>query len=182
MSELTWDQVSAKETLNEGDVKNAENSGKPPVGKYLTVIESSKPKQVNPEGKDSYFVATLVHKIEEVIEIEGKPVSGGEGEQYIGRKMFDDVSLPKPDEADALKNRRILIAKRAGIISDSSAEIPKNTWGELILGKRFLVTTEENEYTPKGKTKPVSTVRIAMFGYDVPENAVAVSDADLDDI
>lgn len=183
MSELTWDGVDVKsEEVSEQDIKNAESSGRPPVGKYIMEVVSSKPKQVNPKGKESYFVASLKLKIEEVLEIEGKKVNGKEGDQYLGRFMFDDISLARQGEADAVKNRRIFIAKRAGIITDSSSNIPSNTWSDLIIGKRFMITTEVNEYIPEGKTQPVKNVRVAMFGYDYPEKAEAVSDAELADI
>lgn len=180
--ELTWDQVYEEEEVTEDDIKNAESSGRVPAGKYLCVVESTKPKLVNPEGKPSYHVAALKHKVEEVVELNGKTVSGDEGDQYIGRFIWDDVILAKPDEAEALRKRRIVIAKRGGMISDSSSKIPGNTWSELIVGKRFLLTVEDNEYTPKGKTMPVKNTRVAMFGYEAPEAAVKVEDSDLADI
>jgi hypothetical protein len=179
--QVTWDQVSTPEQVSEDDIKNSESSGRPPAGKYITVIESTKPKQINPKDKPSYYAATLIHKIEEVIELGGKPVSGEEGDQYIGRKIFDDVSLAHPNEADAVRNRRICIVKRAGIISDSSTEIPSNTWSDLIIEKRFLVEVIKEDYKDK-HGNPKSTTKIAMFGYNTPESAVQVSDADLDDI
>lgn len=180
--EITWDQVYEEEEITEDDIKKAESSGRPPAGKFLCVVESTKPKQVNPEGKESYFKASLKMKIEEVVELNGKPVSGDEGDEYIGRYLYDDIALPRTDEPDALRNKRICVAKRGGIISENSSKIPGNTWSELIVGKRFLITNEDHEYTPKGKPVPVKTTQVAMFGYESPEAATKISDSDLADI
>ena len=180
--ELQWGDVSKDENVSEKDIKNAEAGSKPPIGQYICTVEESKPKQRNPKDKPSYFVANLKMRIDEVIQLDGKPVSGDEGEQYEGRFIFDSISLSRDDEPDALRNRRILVAKRGGIITGSSTKIPANTWSELIIGKRFLITYIEEQYEDF-KTKQMKTARkVAFDGFDVPDRAVRVTEDDLDDI
>jgi hypothetical protein len=180
--EITWDQVFEEEEISEDDIKNAESSGRPPVGKYLVEVESSKPRQVNPDGKESFFTANLKLKILDVVEINKVAVSGDEGDRYIGRFIFDDIRMPQAGEKDVFRNRRIMIAKRAGIISNNSQKIPGNCWSELIIGKQFLVEVEENRYYSEKKKQDVVNTQVGMFGYESPEAAAAVSDDDLKDI
>ena len=179
---LEWGDVANDEEVSQQDIKDAESSGRPPVGKYLCTVEETKPKQVNPKDKPSYYVATLIMRIDEAIEINGRAATNEESEAYEGRKIFDDISLKRDDEPDALKNRRILVAKRAGIISDSSSKIPANAWSEQIIGKQFLITYIEETYTPANSKTEKTIRKVAFDGYESPENAVKVSDDELDDI
>ena len=179
--ELNWGDITCAEDVTEDDIKNADSGGGVPAGKYLVVVESCTPKQINPEGKESYFSANLKHKIEGVVELNGKPVNGEEGDMYIGRFIWDAVALAHAGEKDAVRNRRICVVKRAGIISDSSSQIPGDTWSKQILGKRFLLEVIDNEFVDKTGAKRKNT-KVAMFGYQTPEEATRVSDADIDDI
>lgn len=178
--ELNWGDIEKKEKVTEDEIKNADRGGQMPMGKYLCVVRESKPVRIDPKGKDSYFAANLKHEIESVVELNGKPVNSDEGDMYIGRFIWDKVSLAHDAEKDAVRNRRIAIVKRAGIISESSSEIPENTWSELIIGKKFLLTVEDNEYEKDGKT--IKGTKVAMFGYETPEAAEKVSESDIDDI
>lgn len=179
---LTWDNVPEEaEEFTEKDIKDSENSGKPPVGKYLVVVKASEPRQINPKDKPSFFSANLKMEIEEVFEIEKKPVNGAEGEAFVGRILWDGVRMFSEGEDEMWLHRRIRIAKAAGVISDSSTKLPRNMWSEVIVGKRFLVDNEPNTYTDKnGAVK--NTTQIGLFGYHAPEDAIKVSSSDIDDI
>ena len=181
--ELTWDMIEDKcgEAVTEEDIKNADSGGGVSVGKYLTEVIASYPTLAKPKGKPSYYVAKLKHKVERVIEINRKPVSGDEGDIYIGRFIWDRVSMPTQDESDAIRNRRITIAKRGGIISDSSTNIPNNAFSKLIIGKKYIVEVVENQYTDENGNKK-SNNQIAMFGYHSVDEIEKVSENDIADI
>lgn len=176
--ELNWDFVDSEENITKEDIDNAESMGKAPVGKYLCTVESSKPKKRNPDDAPSYFVAGLKHRIDRVIEINGRAATEEDQDRWTGKFIFDDVSLPREDEPEALKNRRIMIAKRAGIISNTSTRIPKNAWRELIIGKQFLIDHIDQTDKKTGKVYR----QVAFDGYHVPEDAVKVTKDDLSDI
>lgn len=176
--ELNWDLVDSEENITKEDIDNAEAMGKPAVGKYLCTVENSKPKKRNPDDAPSYHVAGLKHRIDRVVEINGKAATEGDQDKWSGKFIFDDVSLPRQDEPEALKNRRVMIAKRAGIISSTSTQIPKNAWSELIVGKQFLIDYIDQVDKKTGK----SYRQVAFDGYHVPEDAVKVTKDDLSDI
>jgi hypothetical protein len=182
---LTWDAVYEEaETVTEEEIKQAEESNKPPVGKYIVVVKESTPKQINPKAKEgeqpkpSYFNANLKLEIEQVVEIDKKPVNGDEADKWIGRIIWDGIRMFQTGEDDMWKNRRIRVAKAAGVLSGSSTQIPKNMWSELIIGKRFLIDHEAN---PDKKTGKVY-MQVGLFGYHAPEDAIKVSASDIEDI
>lgn len=178
-AEIDTDQLS--ETVSEDDIKNAENGGRPGVGLYLCVCEKSSPKQVNPDDKPSYLAVGLGWKIERTIELNGVKVTGDEGEAMEGRFIWDDISLPSAGEADGVRSRRILVAKRCGIIKDGSNKIPSDAWSNLIIGKRALIRLAERSYKDKnGNDRTI--VAVPFDGYDYASKVEAIADADFGDI
>lgn len=177
--ELNWGQVEAEEEVTERDIQDAGAMGKAPIGKFLTTIDSSVPKQRNPkDGGDSYYVCNLKHTIDRVMEINGEPPTEEDQEKWAGKFIFDNVSLPRKNEPDALKNRRIMILMRAGIISKTAPNIPKDAWSKQILGKQFVVEHVDNLDKKSGKTYR----QISFDGYYAPEDVTLVTKDDLSDI
>jgi hypothetical protein len=182
-TKLDWNDIDPGklgENITEDDMRNAESGGRPDVGLYLCSCEKSTLKQVNPDDGPSYLVVGLGWKIERVIELRGAKVEGSEGEHLEGRYIWDDINLPRADESDGARNRRILVAKRVGLINDTSSKIPQDAWSNLIIGKRALVRVAERTYTKGKETKTITAV--PFDGYDYASKADAVEDADFADI
>jgi hypothetical protein len=183
-TKLDWNDVNMEnlgENLSEDDIKNAESGGRPDVGLYLCTCDRSTLKQVNPDDGASFLAVGLGWKIDRVIELKGKKVEGNEGEHLEGRFIWDDITLPHANESDGARNRRILVAKRVGLITDTSRKIPADAWSNLIIGKQALVRVSERTYTDKsGITKTIASV--PFDGYDYAAKAEQVEDADFADI
>jgi len=174
--EVKWGDFDTEEEVTEDEVKDVENMSKRPIGKYLCTVVESKPKRRDPKEGNSYFVVGLKMRIDEALEIDNEPADAEESEKHEGKFLFDDVIMLRPDESDALKNRRVLILKRAGIISSSGGKVPSNAWSELIVGKQFKITYIDNYDKNSKKTYR----QVAFDGYEVPE--VEVNEDDLKDI
>lgn len=177
---LSWDDDlgDIDENVSEDDVKQAESMGKVPVGKYLCECVGSVPKQK--DFKDySCIAAGLRWEILKVLELNGVAVVGDEGEALEGRAIFDDVALYSGSEKDGMRNRRILIAKRTGLIGGSMDKITKEMWSKDIIGKKAILNYIEEEYTPKGKTVPVKVRKVAFDGYESPDG-VEINDQSVD--
>ena len=181
---LTWDDDLGEidEQITEDDIKKAENMGKVPVGKYFCECVGSVPKQKD-FANYSCIAAGLRWEVLRVLEINGEPVKGDEGEIYEGRLIFDDVALYSPSEKDGMKNRRILIAKRVGLINSSNDKITKKMWKEDIIGKKAIINYIEEAYIPKGSTVEKKTRKIAFDGYESADG-IEITDQtpDIDDI
>ena len=185
MANLTWDQVPEEiESITPEEIAKAESGNVKPIGKYLVVVKGSEPKQINPKTKpgeapkDSYMIANLKLEIEEVVEIDHKPVNGNEYDQLCGKIIWDGVNLPRSGENEIFKSRRIHILHAAGIISKTSTAIPQKAFSELIVGKRFLIDYDDNVNKETGKVFR----QVSLFGYHPPEEAVKVSESDIADI
>lgn len=147
---LSWDDgdIDVDESVSEEDIKAAENMGKVAVGRYFCECVGSEPKQKD-FANYSCIAANLRWEILKVLELNGVAVQGDEGEAYEGRAIFDDVALYSPSEKDGMRKRRILVAKRVGLIGGSEDKITKAMWGTGIIGKRAIINYIEEEYTDK---------------------------------
>ncbi len=169
MTELTlsWDDddIDIDEEVSEEDIKEAESMGKVAVGRYFCECVGSEPKQKN-FANYSCIAADLRWEIQKVLELNGVAVQGDEGEAYEGRAIFDDVALYSGMEKDGMRKRRILIAKRVGLISGSDDKITKEMWKTGIIGKRAIINYIEEEYMPKDGTVMKKSRKVAFDGYD----------------
>jgi len=166
-NELSWDDDlgDIDEEVTEETMKEAEAMGKVPVGKYLCECIDSQPKQKD-FANYSCIAASLRLQIVKVLELNGEAVKGDEGETYEGRTIFDDVALYSGAEKDGMRNRRILIAKRMGLIGGSSDKITKAMWKKDVLGKKVIINYIEESYTPKGSTVERKVRKVAFDGYE----------------
>jgi len=164
---LSWDdeEINIDEDVSEEDIKEAESMGKVSVGRYFCECVDSEPKQKDFK-EYSCIAANLRWEIEKVLELNGTAVQGDEGEAYEGRAIFDDVALYAPMEKDGMRKRRILIAKRVGLIGGSEDKITKAMWKTGIIGKKAIITYIEESYTPKGTTVEKKIRKVAFDGYE----------------
>ena len=182
---LSWDDDlgDIDEEVSEETIKAAESMGKVPVGKYLCECVGSTPKQK--DFRDySCIAASLRWNILKVLELDSVAVTGDEGEAYEGRTIFDDVALYSGSEKDGMRNRRILIAKRCGLIGNGmSDKITKAMWQKDIIGKKVIINYIEEGYTPKGSTVEKKIRKVAFDGYESADG-IEITDQtpDIDDI
>ena len=166
-SNLTWDDDlgDIDEEVSEEAIKEAESMGKVAVGKYFCECVDSQPRQKDFK-EYSCIVTNLRWNVLKVLEIDGVAVEGDEGEAYEGRAIFDDVALYAPAEKDGMRKRRILIAKRVGLIGGSSDKITKTMWKTGIIGKKVIINYIEEGYIPKGSTVERKIRKVAFDGYE----------------
>ena len=180
---LSWNDegINIDEDVTEEDQKAAEAMGRVVVGRYLCKCVASEPRQKD-FTEYSCIAANLKLEIEKVLEMNGVAVKKDEGEAYEGRAIFDDVALYSPKEKDGMRKRRILIAKRMGLIGGSDDKITKAMWSTGIIGKRAIINYIEEEYVDKNKITKKSR-KVAFDGYD-DCSGIEVSDTspDIDDI
>jgi hypothetical protein len=168
--QLSWDDegIDIDEEVSEEDVKSAESMGKVAVGRFFCDCVGSEPKQKDFK-EYSCIAANLRWEILKVLELDGVPVQGDEGEAYEGRAIFDDVAMYSPSEKEGMRKRRILIAKRTGLIGDSGEKITKAMWSTDIIGKKAIINYIEEEYMPPGGTVMKKSRKVAFDGYDSAE-------------
>jgi hypothetical protein len=201
-----WDSVDVDETISEADQKASENlSTSTPVGKFLVTIAESNAVERTFKAY-SCIAANLKMQIDSVIELEqpvfddkGQPVKrNGEtllkrlpvtGDAktkadalYVGRFIFDDVNLYHVSEKEAMKKRRIFVAKKIGLITSDSQKLTGRMWGEGILGMQVIVTTEYNSWKDKDTGEMRRNVRVAWDGYESAVPVETVKDDDFLDI
>jgi len=181
---LSWDDenIDVDEEVSEEAIKEAESMGKVPVGKYFCECVDSQPKQKDFK-EYSCIAANLRWNILKVLELDGEAVKGDEGEAYEGRAIFDDVALYSGMEKDGMRKRRILIAKRVGLIGGSSDKITKEMWKTGIIGKRVILDYIEEGYTPAGSTVEKKIRKVGFSGYESADG-MEITDQmpDIDDI
>lgn len=189
----TWDTIDVDESITNEDLKKADNIDvQTPVGKFLCTVVESNPIEKN-FNKYSCMAAKLKMRIDEIIKIEqpiidknGQPVKR-EGEflqkvqtitpdkangfkaLYVGRFVFDEVNLFNPKEKEAMKNRRIFVAKHLGLITPHSTSLTTAMWAQAP-GRQVVVTTEWNIWKDKVTEEKKKNVRVAWAGYDFPAN------------
>jgi hypothetical protein len=181
---MSWDDesIDVDENVTEEEIKQAESMGKVAVGRYLCECVASEPKQKD-FSNYSCIAANLRWEIQKVLELNGVPVSGDEGEAYEGRAIFDDVALHSPSEKEGMRKRRILIAKRVGLIDGSSENITKEMWKTGVIGKRVIITYIEESYEDKKTGAIKKSRKVAFDGYDSADG-VEITDQtpDINDI
>ncbi|MGD9732566.1 MAG: hypothetical protein AB7U45_10335 [Desulfamplus sp.] len=203
---LAWDEVNVDESITEADQQQSENiSIETPVGKFLcTVIACEAVENVMKEY--TCIAAKLKLRIDDVIEIEqqvrdvkgnlikinGEPLLKrlpvpadkkiGINALYAGRFIFDQVNLAHPKEKDAMKTRRLFVAKKIGIISQHTNRLTGSHWADS-QGYQVVVTTEWNVWKDKNTDELKKNVRVGWAGYDFAASLnSSASDDDFSDI
>lgn len=188
-STLNWDEVSIDEQISDVDFKKAETLGtQAPVGLFLCEVESV---GLIEKTMKEYTCAAgkLSFKVLEVIELEQpvfgddkkpvirngeplmkiNPVSGAlkseSDAKYIGMMLHDEVCMYHPKEKEGMKNRRLFIARKIGILAEGSNELTAGMW-RTTPGRRVLIRTEWNSWTDKDTKEIKKNVRVAFSGYE----------------
>ncbi len=180
---LSWDDegIDVDENVTEADIKEAEAMGKFPVCKFLAECIGSDPIQKD-FANYSCIAAKLKWQVRKVLELNDVAVQGSEGDAYEGRSIFDEVAMYSPEEKDGMRKRRILIAKRTGLIADSAETITKAMWGKSIIGKTVIIDYIEEEYKDKNDITKKSR-KIAFNGYESADGMdIEDQTPDIDDI
>ena len=182
---LSWedlDDSSIDEEVTDADLKAAESLGRVPVGKYLCECISSEPRQKDFKNY-SCLAANLRWNILKVIELDGQPVKGDAGEIFEGRSIFDDINLYSPAEKDGMRNRRILVAKRTGLIGSSAEKITKKMWQVDIIGKKTIITYINDPWFDEKTKTTKPSFKVAFDGYDDLQGIELTDDSpDIDQI
>ncbi|MGB5217364.1 MAG: hypothetical protein WBN66_03600 [Smithella sp.] len=201
-----WDDVNVNESITAEEQKASENiSNSTPVGTFLCTIAESVAKE-NAMSAYTCIAAGWKMRIDSVIEIE-QPVFDDKGQAVkrdgqqlmkvlpvkdaakknadalnVGRFIFDDINLFHVKEKEAMKKRRIFIAKKAGLITSESAQMTGKMWGPGAVGRQVVVKTEWNSWKDKTTGELKKNVKVAWDGYDYAEVAGAPADDDFSGI
>lgn len=186
MSDIGWDDFETDtEEVTEEDVESIEKGGGdyPPIGKYLCRVIESAPKRID-FAKYSCIGTTLKFEVEQVLEIEAKPIEGDEGEQHEGKHIYDDVAFAHESEKDGMKKRRKYVALRLGIIKPGQL-LRKDMWRDDAIGKKTIIRLVENKYKDKktGEEK-IGRPQVGFFdGYELADKTdQAATEETWDDI
>ena len=195
-----WDAVNVDESISEADQKASENlSTGSPVGKFLvTIVECAAVEKAFTSY--SCIAANLKMRIDSVLELEQEvyddkgqlvkrngevlmkrmPVAGEAKAKadalYCGRFIFDDVNLYHAMEKEAMKKRRIYVAKKIGLITSDSAKLTGAMWKNSP-GKQVVVATEWNYWKDKNSGEQKRNVKVGWDAYDFASTAGAVAEA-----
>jgi len=163
---LTWDneyvesQVGGEEAVSEADAKRAEAGGQMPIGKFLCICRESTPREKNFNNYDC-IAANLKWEVIRPVEVEGKAPTQEQVDALRGRSIYDDVCLPHAKEKDGMKNRRILVAKRCGLLAGGGV-LNMDSWRRGIIGKRAVLTVIHEKSEKTGKTY----AKVSFDGYE----------------
>ena len=182
--QMGWGEVDNDEVTEDVDAKAVEDCEKGssmPWGKHIVTVVDSVPKEAHLKAY-TCIGANLKMQIEKTLEIEGVVTTDENSAEFEDRYIFDDILLFNEDEKPGMKNRRILIAKRLGLVSESGGKISKKAWSEDILNKRFVVITEKNEYTDKAGKEVIGQPKVAFAGYETVDTGSEERSDGYDDI
>lgn len=186
MEALPWEEVNIpNEELSEGDLEKAEAMGKLPAMKFRAACRSSYPQEVKADAYTCYganlkWEVLDLYKIEEIGKSsKGKTVyrnpTDTEKDTYEGRFVFDTVRLPHSKEKEGMKNRRLLIAKRCGLIKGDARAIPADAWRYGIIDKEVIITTERNYWVDEKTKEEKNNVKVAFDGYEAVNGGASAS-------
>lgn len=187
-----WDEINVDEAISETEQKASENlSVQTPVGRFLCTIVECNAVEKNFKLYSCY-AANLKMRIDQVLKIE-QPIMDGDkplkrnGEAvlkvqdipaskidginalYAGRFIIDDVNLFNPMEKEAMKNRRLFVAKKIGLIKGNDTALKTSAWPGAV-GLRVIVETEWNSWKDKDTAEVKKNVRVGWSGYDFAPN------------
>ena len=87
-----------------------------------------------------------------------------------GKVLYDDISLPHPQESQGSQNRRILIGSRMGLIVKGSKDASKVNW-KVLEGAKVMITVEHNV----SKTNNKTYANVTFDGWHDPAAAPAAT-------
>ena len=178
--QLKWDELDLPpEPLSEQDIDDAESMGRVAPGRYLCTCEDSIPKE-REGGQYNFIVASLKWRVDKAFEENGEQIPPDKQDNYEGQHIWDDIRLEHTMEKDGWRKRRILVAKRCGLIDANSDELKASVWKDIV-GKQAILTVEDQEYEKDGQKK-VARGRVTFSGYDYPSQKNSGTADTFDDI
>ena len=178
---LDWKTLDLPiENFSEEDIAAAESAGALPVGKYLVEVVDTKPVEKNFTAYTCY-ACNLKMEVVTPLEIDGEAIAEGEREDLEGRFIWDDIILPHDGEKKGFRNRRLLTAKRLGLIMSTSEQLQPSMWFENIIGKRAIITLERESWEDQNGNQK-SRVKVAFEGYEYADGAGGQQNDNFDDI
>lgn len=175
---MKWDDLNIPdEQVSDEDYGNAESSSDVPPGRYLCECIETRPiERQDNEGKYSYLAVSFRWKILKTLEIKGTPVPENEQDLREGGNIFDEIRLEHRLEKDGMKKRRHFVAKRLGLLTDTKKTISKAEWATGPIGKRMILSIEDQSYTKAGATTPtIIHGKVKFAGYDIPPGEQATT-------
>ena len=175
-------QSTPTETLSKSDMKEAESTGKIPVGKYLCECTGRKFVQCN-YMTPACIGLNIEWTIRESVVDTGQSRSIEEIEEFKGRTMDHDIPMFKDGEKKHSKNQRAQCASRLGIVPSTGGDVGPKDWFDGVIGKVTVVNYVEGKKKDpvSGKYEPSGFNQISMFGaFEAPK--VSAEDLDVDDI
>ena len=189
-----WDQVNVDESITDTEQAASNDiSTSTPVGKFLCRILECNAVEKNFKAYTCY-AANLKFAIEKILELE-QPLLDDKGQElkrngevalkkqpipadkiehfemlHAGKFLFDDVNLYNPAEKEAMKKRRLFVAKKLQIITPQSVELPTSAWANAI-GKKVIIETEWNTWKDKTTGEIKKNVKVAWSGYELADMA-----------
>ena len=186
---VDWNMINATDEIDEAAQAASEDiSMQTPVGTFLCTAMSPV-EAIEKDFKNySCYAAKLKMRIDSVIKIEqyilddnGKQIKrNGEAimkslpvpesqvmtvnAKYAGRFIFDEIPLAHPKEKEAMKNRRLFVAKRLRLISPTSTQLDAKAWPNAA-GRQVIVETEWNTWTDKITNETKTNVKVGWSGY-----------------
>lgn len=186
---MSWDEVDVTEDINEADQKASEDiNTTSPVGKFLVTVTAcdaieksfkayscvaAKPKfridkvimierpLVDDKGKAVKRNGETVQKVQNVPESQVKKIN----DLLSGQFITDEINLFNPKEKDAMKNRRLFVAKKLRLVDKNSTQLPTSIWPGSV-GCTCIIETEWNYWVDKITEEKKRNVRVKWDGYD----------------
>lgn len=188
-NKMNWDEVDVDEAVTAAEQKGSDSlDNSTPVGKFICTVVECNPKE-RAFKEYSCIAANLKMRIDEILELEqpllddkGQPVKrNGEvvkkkqkvrssqaisvNALYAGRFVFDEINLFNPKEKEAMKSRRLFVAKRLRLITPQSVELKTSAWPGSV-GSRVIVETEWNHWEDKATKEQRKNVKVPWSGYE----------------
>jgi len=176
---MLWEEVEDEvEKFSDTDINDAESMGRLPIGKFLCTCIKSDPREMKLSAY-TCIAANLQFSIDKVFEINGSVVNPAEFEHLEKRYIWDSIFLPHPDEKAGMKKRRVLIARRFGLIGPGQDnDISNKTWSKDVLNKQVIITTEKNSWQDKDTGALKTNTKVAFSGYEAVANQPVTVNAD----
>jgi hypothetical protein len=187
---IDWNMINATDTIDEAALAASEDiSVQTPVGIFLCTVVAPVEAIEKQFKAYSCYAAKLKMRIDSVLKIE-QPVyddkcapvkRNGEfimkvqdinadkvlavNAKYSGRFILDDIPLAHPKEKEAMRNRRLFVAQKLGLIQSRNGNLPAQAWVGAA-GRQVIVTTEWNSWSDKDTGETKKNVKVAWDGYD----------------
>jgi len=145
--------LQTSEAMGDVDWDNIETGGLAAEGKHLATIKK---------------IGGYLHNFKDYTGPRAKVQFQIKEGKDKGKTVYDDITLPHPQESDGSRNRRILIASRLGLIPRGSKETHQVNW-KVLENRDVLITVEHNRSQKNNKMY----ANVAFDGWEDPATGAA---------